>query len=182
MLRISSCNSFYFKFNYVARIQGMQFIKLHDLFCFCLSRGRKVDSKKWRIQAHILYQCLRYNHEHLSLSLKLDGISPRGLVSMQNPCRKIHIFKYTNEYRRVHAMSMHHWCPFGYFQMNVFFGVDITMDIVWILQPGQASLHQERLRSDTRSQRLGAEVHPKLVGEDEGTRLNRHFTPVPWLF
>jgi len=33
-------------------------------------------------------------------------------------------------------VSMHHGCPFGYSQMNGFLGMDITMEIAWILKPG----------------------------------------------
>jgi len=33
-------------------------------------------------------------------------------------------------------MSMHHGCPFDHFQVNGFFGIDITMDFARILQPG----------------------------------------------
>ena len=35
----------------------------------------------------------------------------------------------------VYVISMNHGCPFEYFSVNGFLGMDITMDIAWILQP-----------------------------------------------
>jgi len=42
--------------------------------------------------------------------------------------------KYTNGYPCVYAISMNRGCPFGH--LNGFPGMDISMDIAWILQLG----------------------------------------------
>ena len=46
-------------------------------------------------------------------------------------------WKYTNGYPYFHGTSMNHVYPFEYSKVNRFFGMDITMDIAWILQPGK---------------------------------------------
>jgi len=51
-------------------------------------------------------------------------------------------WKYSNGYPCVYAVSMSHGCPFEYFSaMGFSFGVDITMDIAWILQPRSKAYH-----------------------------------------
>jgi len=59
------------------------------------------------------------------------------LHGLKCPCQIIHIhWKYANGYSFVYTIAMNLGCPFGIFYGSEFFGMDITMDLVWILQPG----------------------------------------------
>jgi len=57
------------------------------------------------------------------------------LLSTLNELSNYPFIENTNGYPCVYAIFMNNGHPFKCFYVNEFFGLDITMDITWILQP-----------------------------------------------